>query len=425
MRRVDAIDVGLAVAQNGADVRGVDGAALPGDGAVMRRFAGAAARRRRTGATDASRRREAPSPGAVSGRAPRRRVIPDMSIRTVAVAQALTRALGFLRRENLLRLLGVIAVLILGGAAGFSFFEGRSPADGLWWSIVTLTTVGFGDIFPVSLGGRLIGIVLMFFGIGVLGMFTATIAGVFVEQRMRKDRGMDSYDGKGHIILCGWNGRMKEILADLRADGRSAAKDIVLLADVDVKPVVDEQLHFVRGELTEEHLKRAGIGAAATVVIVGDRSLDYSARDAKSVLSTLTVKSLNPEVYCIVELATEANVRHCERARADEIVVGAELCSRVMSTAALDHGISTVLRELLSARVGQDLVTEPVPSALAGRPFFDVFSALKRDEDKIAVAIQRQGNGAIETNPGADVVVAAADRLVVISARERRAPSAN
>ena len=347
-----------------------------------------------------------------------------MSIRTFAVAQALTRFVGFLRRENLLRLLGVIAVLLLGGAAGFAFFEGRSPTDALWWSIVTLTTVGFGDIFPVSLGGRLIGIVLMFFGIGVLGMFTATIAGVFVEQRMRKDRGMDTYDFEGHIILCGWNGRMKEILADLRADERSAAKDIVLLAEVDAKPVVDEQLHFVRGDVTEENLKRAGIETAATAVIVGDRSLDYSARDAKAVLSTLTVESLNREVYSIVELATEANVRHCQRAGADEIVVGAELCSRVMSTAAHDHGISTVLRELLSAQVGQDLVTMAVPPAHVGRPFFEVFSALKREQDVIAVAIRRGGAGTLVTNPDADAEVAAADRLVVISARRGRAAAA-
>ena len=338
-----------------------------------------------------------------------------------AAARTLRRFVGFLRRENLFRLAVVIALLILGGTLGLVFFEGRSLPDALWWSVVTLTTVGFGDISPVSLGGRLIGVVLMFFGIGVLGMFTATIAGVFVEQRMRKDRGMESYAFKGHIILCGWNGRMKEILADLRADARSADADIVLVADIDAKPVDDDRLHFVRGDVTEENLKRAGVETAATAVIVGDRSLDYSARDARTVLATLTVESLNPDVYTIVELATAANVRHCERARADEIVVGAELCSRVMSTAALDHGISRVLRELLSARVGQDLVTVPVPAAQAGRPFFDVFSALKRERDQIAVAIQRGGAGTLVTNPDADVEVAADDRLVVISAREGRA----
>ena len=89
----------------------------------------------------------------------------------------------FLHRENLLRLLGIIGALIVGGAIGLAYFEhDRSIPDALWWATVTLTTVGFGDIFPTSLGGRAIGVVLMFFGIGVLGMFTATIAGVFVEK---------------------------------------------------------------------------------------------------------------------------------------------------------------------------------------------------------------------------------------------------
>ena len=122
-----------------------------------------------------------------------------------------------------------------------------------------MTTVGFGDISPASLGGRLIGVVLMFFGIGVLGMFTATIAGVFVEKRLRKERGMDSYDLAGHIILCEWNDRTREILKDLRADPRAAEAPIVLIADIEAKPVADEQLFFVRGKLTEETLKRAGI----------------------------------------------------------------------------------------------------------------------------------------------------------------------
>lgn len=320
--------------------------------------------------------------------------------------------------------MGVIVVLVVMGAAGLTYFEDDRPfPDALWWAIVTLTTVGFGDISPLTAGGRLIGVVLMFFGIGVLGTFTATIAGVFVEKRLRKERGMGSYeDLDGHIILCGWNDRTKEILKDLRADARAAEAPIVLLADVEAKPVDDEQLFFVRGDMTEEHLARAGIATAATVVLVGDRSLDYVARDAKAVLSVLIVESLNRNVYSIVELASEQNVQHCERAGADEIIVGAEFSSRVISTATLDHGISTVLRELLSAQVGHDLITVPVPAGLAGRPFFEVFCDLKRDHGMIAMAILPDGASATDvvTNPAGDIIVKADDRLVVVSAGSRQ-----
>ena len=96
---------------------------------------------------------------------------------------------------------------------------------------------------------------------------------------------------------------------------RSARAPILLLADTETKPIDDEHLYFVRGE---ENLRRANVERAATVVIVGDRRLDYTARDAKVVLSTLTVETLNPDVYSIVELASEDNVRHCERAHANE-----------------------------------------------------------------------------------------------------------
>jgi len=326
----------------------------------------------------------------------------------------------FLHRENLLRLLGVIAVLIVGGATGLAYFEHESIPNALWWATVTLTTVGFGDIFPTSLGGRAVGVVLMFFGIGVLGMFTATIAGVFVEKRLRKERGMGSYDLEGHIILCEWNDRTHEILRDLRADSRSSRSPILLLADVEVKPIEDEQLYFVRGEVSEENLKRACIEKAATVVIVGDRRLDYTARDAKAVLSILTVETLNPDVYASGERANEDNVRHCERAHANEVVVGAEFSSRLISSATLDHGITKILSEILSAQYGNDLITVPVPTSLAGYPFFELFSEMKRDQGMIVLAIQRHGSNEVVTNPDTDVLVGADDRLVVISSRSDR-----
>ena len=231
---------------------------------------------------------------------------------------------------------------------------------------------------------------------------------------------MNSYDLEGHIILCEWNDRTREILRDLRADSRSSRSPIVLLADIEMKPLEDEHLYFVRGEVSEENLKRACIEKAVTVVIVGDRRLDYTARDAKAVLSTLTVETLNPDVYSIVELANEDNIRHCKRAHADEIIVGAEFSSRLISSATLDHGITKVLSEILSSQYGNDLITVPAPASLAGRPFLELFSEMKRDRGMIVLAIQRHGSDEVVTNPDNDALVQAGDRLVVISSRPER-----
>jgi voltage-gated potassium channel len=82
---------------------------------------------------------------------------------------------------------------LLGATLGFHSFEfGPNPNvanlwDSFWWAMVTVTTVGYGDIYPVTSGGRLIAIALMLVGIGTLGVFTATIAGYVVRGREKHE----------------------------------------------------------------------------------------------------------------------------------------------------------------------------------------------------------------------------------------------
>ena len=83
----------------------------------------------------------------------------------------------------------VAAITIVGGALAEYYVERRAGVmttfgDSLWWAIVTATTVGYGDLSPVTPEGRVIAVVLMFVGIGVIGVFTATIASWFVEQEL-------------------------------------------------------------------------------------------------------------------------------------------------------------------------------------------------------------------------------------------------
>ena len=328
----------------------------------------------------------------------------------------LRRLMQFMRRENLHRVLGVLVVLSLVSAVGVYLLEPRSEGlgfvDWLWWAIVTITTVGYGDITPGTIGGRLIGVVLMFFGIGILSMLTATIASVFVERNLRRERGMGAIKLRDHIVLCQWNSRAQEILRELRSDNRTEEKPIALVAELPTKPVDDDNLHFFSGSVNEENLRRAGVEAAATVVILGDDRLEEPTRDAQTVLATLAVESLNPDAYTIVDLVYEENVHHCQRANADEIVIGHQLSSRLLATSAVDHGLSKVVSELLSQRYGQDLERVALPEGLAGRSFLDALGELKRTNSMLAVAVQR-GKKVI-TNPAADFELARDDHLIAI-----------
>ena len=90
----------------------------------------------------------------------------------------------FMQRENLHHLLYTIAILISISSISIAWLEPDiSLSNGFWWSIVTLTTVGYGDISPTTLGGRIIATMMMFLGIGLLGLFSATLASVLVDKK--------------------------------------------------------------------------------------------------------------------------------------------------------------------------------------------------------------------------------------------------
>ena len=259
----------------------------------------------------------------------------------------------------------------------------------------------------------------MILGIGILGMFTATIASVFVEQKLKVNRGMSNYDFTNHTIICEWNYRAKEILRELRSDSRVLDQPIILIADIDEKPVNDENLHFIKGEVDEANLQRANIAAAKTVVILGDDKLDNNARDAQVVLAALIIESINPSAYTIVELVNEQNVAHCRKAHVDEIIVLNEFSSRLIARAALDHGISKVMSELLSASTGNNLYQVPVPRELADQSFLVVFSEMKRTRNSIVLAVYRRDQDIVISNPDVDLIVAANDQLVIVSQNEQ------
>jgi voltage-gated potassium channel len=107
---------------------------------------------------------------------------------TFALSAALRLSQRYFRHSQF-HLVAIVATLVIAlGAVGGYIAEGNtnpsvhSFGDALWWAVVTATTVGYGDVSPSTLEGRVIAVILMLTGIGVIGVFTATLASFFFEQ---------------------------------------------------------------------------------------------------------------------------------------------------------------------------------------------------------------------------------------------------
>ena len=125
---------------------------------------------------------------------------------------------AILKHHSLFRVLIAACVTLLTGAWLVLLFEENAKAsnihrypEALWWSIVTVTTVGYGDRYPVSPGGRVVAAVLMLVGIGLIGVLTATVASVFIREHT--DANKETFK-KGHADL----GQQLAVISDRLAD---------------------------------------------------------------------------------------------------------------------------------------------------------------------------------------------------------------
>lgn len=319
-----------------------------------------------------------------------------------------TRGLGYL--------LIVMVLVVLGVGGLFALIEPEVPGllDGIWWAVVTLTTVGYGDIFPTTGLGRVLGVALMLFGVGFLGVLAGSLAAFFIEE----GKGMAEAKVSGHILICGWSSKGEEILRELHAEEVEDKRPVVILAPLESSPTRDKLVTFVRGNpSSEEDLRRAGVDRADTSIILADESdtaASDSDLDARTLLTALAVESLNASCYTCVEVIRAENRQHFERTGADELVVSAELTGSLLASSAIVHGLSGVVSDLLTHPTGDEFYPLPLPDNMVGKTFKEAIGKFKEEADCIPVAV-RVGEDSYRINPPADLILKQGDKLLVIS----------
>ena len=231
---------------------------------------------------------------------------------------------------------------------------------------------------------------------------------------MEEEQGLFCYNFEGHIILCEWNYRSRQIIQKLRRNYRTRKTQIVLIADIENKPIDYGNLFFVKGSVNEETLQQANVKKAKTVIILGDDNLDDVNRDTKVVLSTLTVETINRSAYTIVELVNENYVEICNKAHADEIIVSSNLSSQLIVDSIINDGISNVIFNLLIKQYDNQLYKRRVPEDDVNCLFIDVFARMKEHKHSIVIAIQQGEEGDVIANPPSNYTLKEDDYLIMI-----------
>lgn len=312
---------------------------------------------------------------------------------------------------------GVLAVLVLaGGTLGYAVIEGWSLLDAFYMTIITVTTIGYGEIRPLSDTGRVFTIFVALFGVGTVAYAVGQFSRLMVEISLREILGRNKLQKKinalrGHYIICGF-GRIGRVTAqELRAKGL----DVVI---VDNNPAVISELDetgflHIQGEATDDdNLLAAGIERARGIITV-------VSSDADNVYIVLTARAMNEKLFIVSRASEEKSVAKLKRAGANKVISPYQIGARKMAQTVIRPAISDFIDNTLWGGSGEQLAMEEMLVTGESR-IKDVSlmeSNIRRDLDLIVIAI-KTAEGRMIFNPSAAATVRVGDTLIAVGLAE-------
>lgn len=324
---------------------------------------------------------------------------------------------------------GIILLTVVFGTAAILAFE-RGPESELnsfgqafWWSLYTLVSGEPVPTLPQTLGGRIVAIIVMFFGLGIFAMFTGTVSAFMVDRLARLEASSVVYEElENHAIICGWNRKAEIVVRELQQTRGSEDFPIVVIGEFDTTPEFSdpvtrrEGVCFISDDFTKVPvLTKAGVERAETCIILSDTTGGRTEQDAdaRTILAALTVERLNPNVYTCAELNNRVYGPHLEMGKVNDFVISGEYSSFLLAQAAVNRGLVGVVSELLTSQYGNQFYKVLVPARLIGQSSYELFCELKKEKDAILVAVQ-ESNGEYHVNPKG-YVFSEGDQVIVIS----------
>jgi voltage-gated potassium channel len=272
----------------------------------------------------------------------------------------------------------------------------NSFGEALWWVVVSISTVGYGDIVPVTPYGRLLATILIFTGVALFSMFTALVSSVFVTQKLKEERGLKQINERNHILLCGWNHTAEHILKIIFNRSQNASLVLInQLPEDQIQNIMlnfkNKRLQFIRGDFAQEEiLNRANISKARAVIIIPDSKTSLSARsDEKTILTAFSVKAINSKIKVYAHIVDRDNEPYLKKAQVDDYIVSDDYSGVLLGEMVTDPGIPQSIKQLLLSGDSGNLSRESVPAELVGKTFTDAITYF-RERHRLPIAIVKE-----------------------------------
>lgn len=305
-------------------------------------------------------------------------------------------------------LLGIVAV----GTIGYMTIEGTSLVDGLYMTVITITTVGYGEVFTLSPAGRYFTIFLIMVGVGLVLYLFGKVTEAMVEGGLQSYMGRKTMDKKvaglkDHFIVCGY-GRIGKVICQILHENK---RPFVIIENDPEELKVIRNLHYVflDGDASsDETLHKANIEHAKGLIAV-------VSSDADNVYTILSAKGINPKLFVLARSSgSEGSETKMIRAGADKVIspyyIGAcRMAQLLVRPTVIDFIDLAVNAGELGLRIEELYVSEK--AKFINMSLLE--SNIRKDFDLIVVAIKRE-HGEMLFNPNPNTLILPGDILVVL-----------
>ncbi len=316
--------------------------------------------------------------------------------------------------RRLLIALGLIVLLTGVGTCGYMLIERMSFQDALFMTVITITTVGYGEVKPLDAGGTIFTIVLILTGVGTAYYVLAAITEMVVGGQLKELLGRNAMMRKirklsGHVIVCGYGRFGRVVIEELR---RYRTKLVIVENDPEKEGSLMQtgELYILGSALEESALENAGIASASEIVIA-------TASDPDNVFIALSAKSKNPRIRIHARAESELGLKHLELAGVDQPISSYHWSAMRIANAIARPSVVDFLDLLLPGirpeEFGLEEVKVPDESSLTGR----TIATLEHEGDRIRIVALKRGSEPMAFVPGPQTTIQPGDLFVAIGAR--------